>query len=71
MEGRPAECLLAGSMVGEEVLEEVVRDGIKGSSVGKKEREKEKGLGIGVQGQEVCEGRVVGVWGEGGEVRQA
>lgn len=70
MEGRAAECSLAGSMVSDDVLEGLVRDGVNRSGVGKKEMKKEKRLGFGVLGQEVCAGRVVGVWGDGGEVSQ-
>ena len=44
MEGRAAECSLAGSMVSDDVLEGLVRDGVNRSGVGKKEMKKEKRL---------------------------
>ena len=67
MEGRPAECLLAKSMISDEELDGLFADVVGG---GKKEGKKEKGLAIGVKGQHISGGNVVGVWGDGGEVSE-
>ena len=68
MEVRPAEGLLAKSMISggelDELFEEVngekkTKDGDGGDKVR---------LMTGVHGKEVCGGSVVGVWGDGGKV---
>ncbi|KAF1919145.1 hypothetical protein BDU57DRAFT_132197 [Ampelomyces quisqualis] len=64
MQVGPAECLLAGAMVSDGVLEAVVRGAIDGERGGVAK----VGLASGVQGKQICAGSVVGVWGDGAEV---